>query len=218
MKQQKFCLDPGIIKWFDDLKVAFFTAPTFGLPGLFKDISCHNRWQQDCSSLYIIIVSRRYWKTHHLCLQAGEPRQTEINFKWVRALSSSLGHFWCYFYSHQFIAQMDQLSLACLKKFSDNNSRVMRWVLQLSEFDFTVEYQPRKPTQHADTLSHHTSVVAAEPHLLPPWCPCWILEKCQIAILMKTKAICNSNLKKADPTDKSYSVALSMLFSKVTVF
>jgi hypothetical protein len=40
-----------------------------------------------------------------------------------------------------------------MHNFAGNDSRLLRWSLQLSEFDFVVEYRPDTQIKHADALS-----------------------------------------------------------------
>jgi hypothetical protein len=42
-----------------------------------------------------------------------------------------------------------------MHKFSGNNARLLRWILRLSEYDFTVQYRPGTKIPHVDTLSRH---------------------------------------------------------------
>ena len=40
-----------------------------------------------------------------------------------------------------------------MHNFADNNSRLLKWSLRLSEFDFKVEHRPGTRIRHADALS-----------------------------------------------------------------
>jgi hypothetical protein len=52
-----------------------------------------------------------------------------------------------------------------LHKFADNISRLKRWSLSLSDFDFTVEHTPGNKIVHVDALIRHVGRVE-EPPLL----------------------------------------------------
>lgn len=58
---------------------------------------------------------------------------------------------------------MDLHDLAYLKRFSDNNTRLMRWSLTLAEFEFDTEYRPGKSIQQVDVFSRHTAAVSEDP-------------------------------------------------------
>ena len=46
-----------------------------------------------------------------------------------------------------------------LQKFSDQNSRLLRWSIRLSELDFVVEHKPGSKIGHVDALSRHVGSV-----------------------------------------------------------
>jgi hypothetical protein len=48
-------------------------------------------------------------------------------------------------------------------------------------------------------------------YLLAAWLPYWNQEECQVAVLMKIKAICNRTLNKVDHIDEKYNLAISTL-------
>ena len=62
-------------------------------------------------------------------------------------------HFRCYLYGKKFILRTDHSALKYLHTFADNNSRLLRWSLRLTEFDFTVEHRPGTQIRHVDSLS-----------------------------------------------------------------
>ena len=53
----------------------------------------------------------------------------------------------------------DHAALKFLRNFADNNSRLMRWSLRLSEFDFEIEHVPGTKIKHVDALSKHVGLV-----------------------------------------------------------
>ena len=69
------------------------------------------------------------------------------------AVSWATRHFRCYLYGKQFVLRTDHAALRYTHNFSGNNSRLLRWSLRLSEFDFVVEYRPGTQIRHADALS-----------------------------------------------------------------
>ena len=75
------------------------------------------------------------------------------------ALVWATKQFRCYLFGKQFLARTDHFALTYLRNFADNNSRLMRWALRLSEFDFIIEHKPGTRIRHADALSRHVGVV-----------------------------------------------------------
>jgi hypothetical protein len=56
----------------------------------------------------------------------------------------------------------DHAALTYFKNFSDQNSKLLRWSLKLSELDFSVEHGPGSRMGHVDALSRHVGTVIQE--------------------------------------------------------
>jgi hypothetical protein len=48
-----------------------------------------------------------------------------------------------------------------MPKFSGNNARLLRRILRLAEYDFTVQYRPGTKFQNFHTLSRHISTLSS---------------------------------------------------------
>ena len=59
----------------------------------------------------------------------------------------------------QFLVRTEHAALKFLRNFAENNSRLMRWSLRLSEFDFEIEHVPGTKIKHVDALSRHVGLV-----------------------------------------------------------
>jgi len=57
------------------------------------------------------------------------------------AVSWGTRHFRCYLYGKQFVLRTDHAALKYMHNFAGNNSRLLRWSLRLSEFDFNIEHR-----------------------------------------------------------------------------
>jgi len=68
-------------------------------------------------------------------------------------------HFRCYLYGRKFVVRTDHAALTYLKNFADQNARLMRWSMKLSELQFTVEHRAGKKIPHADALSRHVGAI-----------------------------------------------------------
>jgi len=53
----------------------------------------------------------------------------------------------------------DHAALRFLRNFAENNSRLMRWALRLSEFQFEIEHVPGSKIKHVGALSRHVGLV-----------------------------------------------------------
>ena len=78
------------------------------------------------------------------------------------AVSWAIRHFRCYLYGKQFVLRTDHAALKYMHNFAGNNSRLLRWSLRLSEFDFVVEYRPGTQVRHADALSRAVQAVTQD--------------------------------------------------------
>ena len=58
-----------------------------------------------------------------------------------------------YLQGEQFTVYSDKASLPWLMNIAEPSGRLMRWRLQLSEFDFTIQYKRGVQNSHADKLS-----------------------------------------------------------------
>ena len=81
------------------------------------------------------------------------------------AVSWGTYHCRCYLYGKRFVLRTGHAALRYLHTFSENNSRLFRWSLKLSEFDFTVEHRPRTQIRHADALSRALQTIALDEDL-----------------------------------------------------
>jgi hypothetical protein len=81
------------------------------------------------------------------------------------ALVRATKYLRCYLYGNKFVVRADHEALAWLHKFAENNRRLMRWSLRLTEFDFVVEHPARKKIPRVDALSRHIGLVQNNPTL-----------------------------------------------------
>ena len=77
------------------------------------------------------------------------------------ALIWAVKHFNCYLYGTRFYAVTDHAALQYLKTQKDHNAKLMRWSLQLSEYDFDIIHKPGRLHLDADALSRLPSALVA---------------------------------------------------------
>jgi hypothetical protein len=76
------------------------------------------------------------------------------------ALVWATKYFRCYLHGRKFLARTDHAALTYLRKFADQNARLLRWSIKLSVLDFVVEHKKKKKIGHVDALSRHVGSIA----------------------------------------------------------
>jgi hypothetical protein len=69
------------------------------------------------------------------------------------AIIWSVKHFRHYIYGQKIILQTDHSPLKWLMSHKDSSSRLMRWALQLQEYNIQIDYKPGRINRNADALS-----------------------------------------------------------------
>jgi hypothetical protein len=67
--------------------------------------------------------------------------------------------FRCYLYGRKFTVYTDHRALKWLLNLQDPSSRLTRWAIKLSEYDFAVEHRPNTRMRYADALSRCVNAV-----------------------------------------------------------
>jgi hypothetical protein len=67
--------------------------------------------------------------------------------------------FRSYLYGRRFTVYTDHRALKWLLNLQDPSSRLTRWAVKLSEYDYKVEHRPGTQMQHADALSRNINVI-----------------------------------------------------------
>jgi len=75
------------------------------------------------------------------------------------ALVWATKYFRCYLYGNKFLVRTDHSALTYLQNFADQNSRLLRWSIKLSQLDFIVEHRSGSTIGHVDSLSRHVGAV-----------------------------------------------------------
>ena len=63
--------------------------------------------------------------------------------------------FRCYLHGRKLKVRTDHSALTYLRNFADQNRRLLRWSIKLSELDFMVDHRAGTKMAHIDALSRH---------------------------------------------------------------
>jgi len=160
-KNQKFEWGPSQREAFEGLKDKLCTTPVLAYPNfelpfiLTTDasklaVAAVLSQVQDDVERPIAYASRQMNKAEH-AYSASESEMLAL--VWATKLFRS------YLHGKKFLVMTDHSAVSYLRKFSDNNSRLMRRSLKLSELDFIVEHKPGSKVSHVDALSRHAGAV-----------------------------------------------------------
>ncbi|KAL4100898.1 hypothetical protein QTP88_020923 [Uroleucon formosanum] len=93
--------------------------------------------------------------------------QAETNYSVIQkellAIIWAVKHFRCYLYGRHFCIVTDHRPLTFLFGIKDVSSQLMRWRLQLSEYDYTIKYRAGTENSNADCLSR-IRMITSEPN------------------------------------------------------
>jgi hypothetical protein len=154
-KDQKFMWGPSQQEAFEEMKHKLCNTPVLAYPNfelpfiLATDVSktavaAILSQVQDSHKRPIAYASRQINRVQ----QAYSTSEAEM-----LALVWATKYFCCYLNGRPFLVRTDHSALSYLRKFADNNSRLMRWSLKLSRLDFVVKHRPGAKIPHVDALS-----------------------------------------------------------------
>jgi len=160
-KDRQFTLGPQQQQAFQSMKDRLCTTPVlvypnFELPFLLTT---------DASKVAIaaILSQVQDGKERPIAYASRQVNRAEQNYtvseQEMLALVWATRYFSCYLYGKRFLVRTDHAALTYLQKFSDHNSRLLRWSLNLSELDFVVEHRAGSKIGHVEALSRQVGAI-----------------------------------------------------------
>lgn len=156
-------------KWEEAQEEAykFFTTALCTEPVLkYPDFSKPFVLSTDASNTAIgaVLSQVHHGQEHPIAYASRQLNKAESNYstteKELLALIWATKYFRCYLYGRKFTAVTDHAALRWMLSLKDPSSRLTRWALRLSEFDYEVVHKPGRKHANADALSRHVNVIA----------------------------------------------------------
>lgn len=159
-------LNPEYQNSFETLKRLLTSDPILHYPDFTKEFVLTT----DASN-YVLgaILSQN---NHPVCYASRTLNEHEINYRTIEkellAIVWSTKYFRPYLFGRKFIIETDHKPLEWLFSLKEPNSKLVRWRLKLSEFDYTITYKKGTLNNNADALSRikveEINTLEEEPH------------------------------------------------------
>jgi len=166
-KNQEFTWGPSQQEAFDQLKLKLSTTPVLAFP----DFSLPFILTTDASKVAVVAVLSQVQNGVEQPIAFASRQKNKAEQSYMASESEMLALVWankffrCYLFGRKFLARTDHSALTYLRNFSDQNQRLMRWSMKLSELDFTVQHRAGKKIPHVDALSHHVGAILHDKNL-----------------------------------------------------
>ena len=151
-------------RWSDDcegafrkLKTCLTTSPVLVIPTFSPDSEFVLDTDASAVAISGILQERRQGRTHVVAYGSRTLTKAERNYCTTRRELLAVVHFVknyrSYLMARPFILRTDHSSLTHLLKFKAPDGQLARWLQQLGEFDFKMEYRRGEKHVNADALS-----------------------------------------------------------------
>jgi hypothetical protein len=168
-KNQEFLWVPNQQEAFDNLKNGLCTTPVLAFP----DFSRPFILTSDARKIAVAAVLSQVQDgvERPIAYASRQLNRAEQNYSAseaeLLAVVWAAKFFRCYLFGRHFVVRTDHAALTYLTKFSDQNARLARWALKLSELYFTIEHRAGSKIPHADALSRHVATIQSQETLDP---------------------------------------------------
>jgi transposase InsO family protein len=154
-KKARIHCTPQAFKSFSELKSALVNAPILSCP----DFSQPFIVETDASQVGLgsVLTQRLNGREHPVAFASRSLTKAERNYSVTErealAIVWSVRHFYPYLHGRKFVLRTDHKPLKFMKTVKDPKHRLARWITELSQFDYTVEFRTGRSNSHADGLS-----------------------------------------------------------------
>jgi transposase InsO family protein len=154
----------GCQKAFDELKRRLTTAPILAHPDFSKPFLV----KPDASAYGVGAVLSQVRDGIERVVAYSSRGLNRLEKQYAATEREALAALWAvkhfrpYIYGTHFVLVTDHSSLQWLKTMKDTNSRLQRWSITMSEYDYEVKHKPGKQHTDADALSRLLPLAAPE--------------------------------------------------------
>jgi hypothetical protein len=146
---------------FNELKRILSTEPLLVYPDFSQPfiVAC----DASTKAIGAVLSQRRNGEEHPVAYASRQLNSAESKYSVTElellAFLFATKQFRCYLYGRNFTVYTDHRALKWLLNFQDPSSRLTRWPVKLSEYDYTVKHRPGTQMRHADALSRSVNAV-----------------------------------------------------------
>jgi hypothetical protein len=160
-----FNWDGDCVEAFEKLKDALTHSPVLAYPDFDKPFIIST----DASNFAIgaVLSQETDGEEHPIAYASRQLNSAEINYtvteKELCSVVFAVAQYRCYVYGRKFKIVSDHAALKWLFGLRDPSSRLMRWTLKLSEYDYEVVHKPGVLHKNADGLSRKVRRIECTP-------------------------------------------------------
>ena len=154
-KKARVQYTPQAFKAFCDLKSALLNAPVLSCP----DFSQPFIVETDASQVGLgaVLTQKLNGHEHPIAFASKVLTKAERNYSTTErealAIVWSIRYFHSYLHGRKFLLRTDHKPLKFIKTVRDPKHRLARWITELGQFDFDIEFRTGRTNSHADGLS-----------------------------------------------------------------
>lgn len=160
--ESKFVWSAEAQSAFDTLKSELLKEPILILPDFNKSFSlCTDASNHSLGAILCHEDENKF--LHPVAYASRKLKGAEMNYSTVER--EALGVVWAisyfkhYLLGKHFVVYCDQASLSNVLKLKDPTSRIARWIMTLSQYDYEIKHKPGKLNLTADYLSRNVNII-----------------------------------------------------------
>ena len=152
---------------FNKMKKAIISAPVLMHPDFKKDFIIHSDASKIGAGAVLLQEHSTTKELHPVAFASWLFNDTQRRYSTTEremlALIFATRKWKSFFINRKFSAKTDHQSLTGVMKLSDHHGRISRWMAELNQFNYKIEYIPGKDNVVPDVMSRHGDPEQGEP-------------------------------------------------------